>query len=100
MRVRSGERYAKIRTVLKGCELMNTPLPEILSLDQMKQRYHDEWLLIAYTDIDKNLVVLQGEVLAHAQNANDLYKLLPNYTDRPVAFEYIGEIPPDFAFML
>jgi hypothetical protein len=44
-----GDRYAKIKAALKGCEFMNTLLPEILSLDQMKQRYHDEWLLIAYT---------------------------------------------------
>jgi hypothetical protein len=25
---------------------------------------------------------------------------LPQYSDRPVAFEYVGEIPADFAFML
>ena len=25
----------------------------ILNLEQMKQQYHDEWLLIAYTDIDE-----------------------------------------------
>jgi hypothetical protein len=72
----------------------------ILTLDQMKQRYHDEWLLIAYTDLDDDLIVRSGEVLAHAANADDLYRLLPQYKDRPIAFEYIGEIPPDFAFML
>ena len=31
----------------------------ILDLEQMKQQYHDEWLLIAYTDIDENLVTTQ-----------------------------------------
>ena len=79
---------------------MNSPLPELLTIEQIKQRYRDEWLLIGYTDLDENLNVLSGEVLAHAQDANDLYKLLPQYSDRPVAFEYVGEIPPDFAFML
>ncbi len=79
---------------------MNSPRPEFLTIEQIKQRYRDEWLLIGYTDLDDNLNVLSGEVLAHAQNANDLYKLLPQYSDRPVAFEYVGEIPPDFAFML
>ena len=72
----------------------------ILNLEQMKQQYHDEWLLIAYTDIDENLNVLCGEVLAHDKDANKLYKLLSHYPDRSVAFEYIGEIPADFAFML
>ena len=37
--------------------------PINLTLGQMKQRYHDEWLLIAYTDVDENLNVLCGEVL-------------------------------------
>jgi hypothetical protein len=72
----------------------------ILTLEQMKQQYHDEWLLIAYTDLDDDLIVRSGEVLAHAPNADDLYKLLPQYKDRPIAFEYIGEVPSDFAFML
>ena len=74
--------------------------PKNLTLGQMKQRYHDEWLLIAYTEVDENLNVLCGEVLANAKDANELYKLLPQYPDRSVAFEYIGEIPADFAFML
>ncbi|MCX5964924.1 MAG: hypothetical protein NT070_17870 [Cyanobacteria bacterium] len=74
--------------------------PINLTLGQMKQRYHDEWLLIAYTDVDENLNVLCGEVLAHAKDANELYKLLPQYPDRSLAFEYVGEIPADFAFML
>ena len=44
----------------------------ILDLEQMRQHYHDEWLLIAYTDIDENLNVLCGEVLAHDKDANKL----------------------------
>jgi hypothetical protein len=72
----------------------------VLTIEQMRETYHDEWLLIAYTETDTALNVLRGEVLAHAATANALYKLLPQYTDRPVALEYIGDIPPDFAFML
>jgi hypothetical protein len=71
-----------------------------LSIDQMKQQHHDEWLLIAYTELDEQLNVLQGELLAHSPNAEDLYKLLPQFNDRAVAFEYVGEIPQDLAFML
>jgi hypothetical protein len=32
----------------------------LLTLEEMKQQHHDEWLLIAYTQIDENLNVLQG----------------------------------------
>lgn len=38
--------------------------PKNLTLGSIKQRYHDEWLLTAYTDIDENRNVLCGEVLA------------------------------------
>jgi hypothetical protein len=72
----------------------------LLTLEEMKQQYHDEWLLIAYTQIDENLNVLQGEVLAHSANVETLYSLLPQFRDRAVAFEYLGEIPDDLAFLL
>ena len=74
--------------------------PKNLTLGSIKQRYHDEWLLTAYTDIDENRNVLCGEVLAQAKDANKRYELLPQYPDRSMAFEYAGEILANFAFML
>jgi hypothetical protein len=71
-----------------------------LTLDEMKQQYPNEWLLIAYTQIDENLTVIQGEVLAHSPNVETLYHLLSQYRDRAVAFEYVGELPEDLAFIL
>ena len=32
--------------------------------------------------------------------SNGFYKLLPQYLDRSVAFEYVGEILANFAFLL
>jgi hypothetical protein len=72
----------------------------LLTLEEMKQQHHDEWLLIAYTQIDENLNVLQGEILAHSPNVETLYSLLPHYRDRAVTFEYTGELPADLAFIL
>ena len=71
-----------------------------ISLAEMKQQYHNEWLLIAYTQVDENWNVLRGEVLAHSPDVQALYALLPNYRDRSVAFQYIGEIPDDIAIVL
>jgi hypothetical protein len=72
----------------------------LLTAAAMKQHYHDEWLLIAYTEIDDNLNVMQGEVLAHSPDVETLYALLPQFKDRAVALEYVGEIPQDLAFIL
>jgi hypothetical protein len=75
-------------------------MPAVITLDAMKQHYQDEWLLIAYTQVDENLNVMEGEVLAHSSNVETLYHLLPQYRDRAIAFEYIGEIPEDLALIL
>ncbi len=71
-----------------------------LTLVEMQQHHQNEWLLIAYTQIDENLQVLKGELLAHSPNVETLYRLLPQYRDRAIAFEYVGEIPEDVAFIL
>ncbi|BAU10691.1 hypothetical protein LEP3755_11820 [Leptolyngbya sp. NIES-3755] len=75
-------------------------MTKLLTLKDMKQKYHDEWLLIAYTEVDEDLNVIQGEVLAHSPDVETLYALLPQFKDQAVALEYIGEIPNDLAFVL
>ena len=72
----------------------------VLPIHKIKQQYQDEWVLIAYTQVDENLNVTEGEVLAHSPNVETLYHLLPHYRDRAVAFEYVGEVPEDIAFIL
>jgi alpha-mannosidase len=39
-------------------------MPAVLLINKIKQQYQDEWVLIAYTQIDENLNVMEGEVLA------------------------------------
>jgi len=43
-------------------------MAEILSFEEMKKRYYGEWLLIAYTEVDEDMNVLKGEVLAHSSD--------------------------------
>jgi hypothetical protein len=75
-------------------------MPQLLTFEEMQQQYPNQWLLIAYTEIDENLQVIRGEVLTHSPRANDIYHALPQHNDRPVAIEYIGEIPSDLVIML
>jgi hypothetical protein len=75
-------------------------MDKILTLQQMSDRYNNEWLLIAYTELDENMVVVRGEVLAHSPHQSDIYDALPIAKGRNVAFEYVGTIPADFAVML
>jgi hypothetical protein len=75
-------------------------MSSVLTFAEMKQQYHDEWLLIAYTELDENLKVIKGELLMHSPEVDDIYSALPQYNDRAVAIEYVGEPPEDVAFIL
>jgi hypothetical protein len=73
-------------------------MAEILTIEEMAQRYDGEWLLIAYTEMDEDFNVIRGEVIAHSPNQEDIYNVLPERKNR--AIEYVGKIPKDLAFML
>ena len=75
-------------------------MSSILTLQEMCDRYNGEWLLVAYTELDENMIVVRGEVLAHSPNQSDVYEALPIAKGRDVAFEYVGTVPADFAVML
>jgi alpha-mannosidase len=41
-------------------------IDKILSLEEIIHLYPSEWVLIAYTELDEDLNVIRGEVLAHS----------------------------------
>lgn len=75
-------------------------MAEILTIEEMAQRYDGEWLLIAYTEMDGDFNVLRGEVLAHSPSQEEIYSALPERKNRAVAIEYVGKTPEEEAFML
>jgi hypothetical protein len=75
-------------------------MPVIMTFEQIQQNYDGEWVLIAYTETDENLQVVKGEVIAHSANKEEIYQALESNQDRPMAIEYMGQIPEDVAFIL
>jgi hypothetical protein len=76
-------------------------MAELLTFEQIKQRYADEWLLIAYTEIDpETLQVVQGEVLAHSPNIKEVYGALAIAKGRDAAIEFVGEPQENVAYIL
>ncbi|MBP0028181.1 hypothetical protein [Roseofilum sp. Guam] len=72
-------------------------MSQLMTFEHMKQHYQGEWLLIAYKDLDDEMEVIEGEVLAHSPNQYDIYEMLAS---QPLAIEYVGQIPEDVAFIL
>ena len=78
-----------------------TTIPEIiLSMDEIAKRYPNQWVLIAYTELDEDLNVVRGEVLAHNPDYDQLYGQSLPREGKAVAIEYTGTIPDDLAVLL
>jgi hypothetical protein len=76
-------------------------MANLLTYAEMQQQYTDEWLLIAYTQIEPDtLQVLQGEVVAHSPDVQDIYRSLPLVKGRDAAIEFVGQPQADVAYIL
>jgi hypothetical protein len=72
----------------------------ILTLEQMKAQYPDQWLLIGFTALDEHLNVIAGEVIAHSPDRDEIYAALDRCQDRSFAIEHAGEPDPNLSYLL
>ncbi|NQE35244.1 hypothetical protein [Microcoleus asticus] len=81
---------------------MTTPteIGKIMSLEEIFSLYLDEWVLIVNPELDEELNVIRGEVLAHATERDEIYSKLLLRNGKSVAIEYTGSIPDNIAVML
>lgn len=75
-------------------------MSQIMTFEEMQHRYNGEWLLIAYTEVDEDMQIIAGEVLAHSPVQEEIYKVLESVQEQPLAIEYVGKVPEDLAFIL
>jgi hypothetical protein len=75
----------------------------ILTLNQMQERYPNQWLLVLNTKTAENLDLIEGEVIAHAPDRDTLYNAIASARKTrtgTLSIEYTGPIPDDLAFIL
>jgi hypothetical protein len=77
-----------------------TVMSEIMTFKEIEQNYAGEWVLIAYSKTDEDLQVIEGKVIAHSANKEEIYQVLESTPEQPLAIEYMGEVPEDIAFIL
>ena len=75
-------------------------ISQILTLEEIISLYPDEWVLIAYTELDEDLNVIRGEVLAHSSARDQLYKNALPRKGKSVAIEYTGSVAEDITVIL
>jgi hypothetical protein len=75
-------------------------MSEILTWEEMTQKFNGEWLLIVEAELDDQLGIIRGEVIAHSPKQDEIYQSLHLRQGRSASIEYIGEVPEDLAFIL
>jgi hypothetical protein len=76
-----------------------------MKIAEIREQYAGEWVLIKFgsmADLDENLAVIDGEVVAHALNREDIDRAEEQAGPGNYAVEFLGEFPEDenIGFML
>ena len=75
-------------------------MAQLLSMVEIRKRYPKQWVVVAYEQLDEDMNVVQGEVLAHSADRDVVYRRLLSLKGRPLALEYTGPLPEDMAVVL
>jgi hypothetical protein len=72
---------------------------ERLTLEEMEQKYPDEWLFIIDCEHSENTELLSGRVLVHSKSRADIYEASGHYKGG-AAIRYTGELPEGMHYLL
>jgi hypothetical protein len=72
----------------------------ILTIAEIRQCYDGEWVLIAYKELDPQMEVISGEVLAHSPDLDEVYAALSLGRGKNIAIECFAKVPENLAFIL
>ncbi len=70
-----------------------------MTWEEICQLYAGQWVLIEYQQLDEQLNIIEGEVIAHSPEKEEIYRLLLKTTGKNIAIEYAGDFPQDLAVM-
>jgi hypothetical protein len=72
----------------------------MMTLEEIQQQFPQEWVLIEFTELDEDLKVVDGQVIAHSPSKENIYKKLLEVKSENIAIEFTGEMPKEPAYWL
>ena len=72
---------------------------ERMTLEEMDQKYPNEWLFIVDCEHSENTELLSGRVLVHSKSRDDIYEASGRYKGG-AAIHYTGEMPDPLKYQL
>ena len=67
---------------------------------QIKEIFREEWVLIQVHQVDGDYRVVEGEVLAHSKDKEDIYRAVLEIRPKEFSIEYTGQFPDELAVVL
>ena len=75
-------------------------MSEILTMEEIEQKFDGEWVLIEDVETDDKLEVIRGKVIFHDKDKDRFnMRVMQSRNDHLVAF-YIGKSKPKMEFLL
>ena len=69
-------------------------------MGRYKKSYKNQWVLVAVEKVDVSFNLLEGEVLAHSKDKDEIYQKLLQIRPKEFSIEYTGEVPEDLAVVM
>jgi hypothetical protein len=66
----------------------------------IKKNFRNQWVLIEVKNVDESFNVLEGEVLAHSKDKDEIYQNLLKIRPKEFSIEYTGKVPEDLAVVM
>ncbi len=75
-------------------------MDEILTIEEIRERFDAEWVLIEDPKLDDNLNVISGKVVWHSKNRDEVHQKALELRPKHPAFLYTGKLPAGTAIIL
>jgi len=71
-----------------------------MTLQEMEREFVSEWILVGNPQTNESLEVVQGTVLCHSRDREEVYRAAVNLRPKRSAIVYTGQMPPDTTIVL
>jgi uncharacterized pyridoxal phosphate-containing UPF0001 family protein len=72
----------------------------VMTLQEMEREFESEWVLVGDPQTNESLEVIQGTVLCHSRDRDEVYRAAVRLRLKRSAIIYTGQMPPDTAIVL
>ena len=71
-----------------------------MTLEEIQGAYPDQWVIIEFTELDDELKVVEGKVIARSRERRDIEKTLAGLRNKKLAVEFTGDLDTGEAYLL